>query len=207
MVETVQEMRLFAPNGERLYLTKDERLRFLESSKQESREHRIFCSMLHYTGCRPTEALECKASSIELKEKQVVFRTLKKRKFDNQGRLKQPHYRSVPIPQNIINEIDLVFDLVIIQQQKKSKDNLLWNMNRSTAYRMVKRVMKRANIKGKQATPKGLRHGFGIAMVQGSMPLHLLSLLMGHSDTKVTEIYATCIDDEKREMVMKAWED
>ena len=51
MAETVQEMRLFSGRGERLYLTAEERERFLTASREESRENRIFCSVLHYTGC------------------------------------------------------------------------------------------------------------------------------------------------------------
>jgi len=40
----------------------------------------------------------------------------------------------------------------------------LWTMSRPTAYRLVKWVMARAGIVGKQATGKGLRNGFGVAM-------------------------------------------
>ena len=109
MVETVQEMRLFSPEGKRLYLTSEERIRFLKSSMDELREHRVFCSILHYTGCRPSEALELTPNSIQLSDCAIVFRTLKKRTVDNRGRAKLPQYRTIPIPENIIDEIDLVF--------------------------------------------------------------------------------------------------
>ena len=54
-------------------------------------------------------------------------------------------------------------------------------MSRPTAWRMVKRVMARAGIKGAQATSKGLRHGFGIAMLSGEkpLPLNVLRDLLG----------------------------
>ncbi|MBL4753684.1 MAG: tyrosine-type recombinase/integrase [Flavobacteriales bacterium] len=62
-------------------------------------------------------------------------------------------------------------------------------------------------IKGKQATGKGLRHGFGVAMVISSkpLPLHILAQLMGHSDTKTTEIYLQVVGEEKRQLVADAW--
>jgi len=68
--------------------------------------------------------------------------------------------------------------------------------------------MDRANITGKQATGKGLRHGFGIAMVSGPkpLPIHLLAEIMGHSSTKTTEIYLRFVGDEKRKLVLDAWE-
>ena len=37
-------------------------------------------------------------------------------------------------------------------------------------------------------------------------PLHIVRDLMGHTSSKVTEIYMQAIGDEKRKMVMQAWE-
>lgn len=84
----------------------------------------------------------------------------------------------------------------------------LWSMSRPTAYRLVKRVMDRAGIQGKQATGKGLRHGFGVAMVTAAkpVPIHILAELMGHSDTKTTEIYLQVVGEEKRNIVTEAWD-
>jgi len=81
-------------------------------------------------------------------------------------------------------------------------------MSRPTAYRLVKRVMNSAGIVGLQATGKSLRHGFGVAMVTATnpLPLHILSQLIGHSDTKTTEIYLQVVGEEKRQMVMDAWQ-
>ena len=75
-------------------------------------------------------------------------------------------------------------------------------------YRLVKRVMDRAGIVGKQATGKGLRNGFGVAMVTAkkALPIHVLSQLMGHTDTKTTEIYLQVTGEEKRQMVVDAWD-
>jgi integrase/recombinase XerD len=41
--------------------------------------------------------------------------------------------------------------------------------------------MARADITGKQAASKGLRHGFGVAMATGKkpLPIHVLAQLMG----------------------------
>ncbi len=72
---------------------------------------------------------------------------------------------------------------------------------------MIKRVMTRAEIEGPLAKPKGLRHGFGIAMVSGEkpLPLHLLAQIMGHSSTVTTEIYTKAVEGEKQKMVLRAW--
>ncbi|WP_417536667.1 tyrosine-type recombinase/integrase, partial [Methylophaga sp.] len=175
------EMRLFSPEGERLYLSADERERFLKAALEEERENRLFCAVLHYTGVRPSEALDLTPERISLSDGTLTFKTLKKRKKDSEGRLKQPKFRTIPVPDKLIDELDLVFDLRRIDRTGKTTNSPLWTISRSTAWRIVKRVMDRAGITGKQATSKGLRHGFGIAMLSGEkpLPLNILRDLMG----------------------------
>jgi integrase len=209
ITEKSPEMRLFSPDGERLYLTAQERKRFLDALNEETREDRMFCQVLHYTGCRPSEALELTPSRILIDTKDIVFRSLKKRKIDGKGRVKQPEYRTVPVPANLIDIFDLVFDIRRLYRRQEGLKKPFWAMSRPTAYRLVKRVMDRAKIKGKQATGKGLRHGFGIAMLSGPKPLpvHILAQLMGHSSSKTTEIYLQVVSEEKRKLVLDAWEE
>ena len=62
---------------------------------------------------------------------------------------------------------DLLNHYINIRQRQGEKEEggALWPMSSQTAYRLLKRVMVRANIAGPQATGKGLRRGFGVAMV------------------------------------------
>ncbi|MES9902184.1 MAG: site-specific integrase [Sedimenticola sp.] len=205
MQNQIQEMRLFSKGGHRLYLSAAERRLFLDAATDEKREDRIYCHVLHYTGCRPSEALELTPRRILLDSHEIVLRSLKKRRYDTQGRQKQPQYRCVPIIGSLTDQMDLVFEL----RRGSRRDERLWSMSRSTAWRVVKRVMNRAGIEGPQATAKGLRHGFGIAMLSGQkpLPLNVLRDLMGHTDTKTTEIYLQAIGYEKRNLVMQAWND
>jgi len=209
MNDIASEMRLISPAGERLYLTTEERKRFLTAANDEDQAKRLFCHLLHYTGCRPSEALELLPGRVLIDEQSILFRCLKKRKKDGKGRVKQPEYRSVPVPQTLIENMDLIFDIRNRQKSLEKMKDALFPWSRPTAYRLVKRVMDRAKISGKQATGKGLRHAFGIAMVSSSkpLPLTLLAEIMGHSSTKTTEIYLRFVGEEKRKMVLDAWED
>lgn len=202
------EMRLFDADGQRLYLSGSERSRFLDAAAREPREDRVLCHMLHYTGCRPSEALETTPERVLVDEQAIVFRSLKKRKKDSRGRLKQPAFRVVPVPARLIEDLDLVFDLRRLRRSGRGLRSPLWPMSRSTAWRRIKRVMDAAGIEGPQATTKGLRHGFGIAMLSGEkpLPLNVLRDLLGHTDTKTTEIYLQAIGAEKRALVMQAWD-
>jgi len=201
------EMRLFTPDGDRLYLTAEERRRFLDASALESPSDRMFCHVLHYTGCRPSEALAISPRHVMVEDAAIVIRSLKKHKTDPRGRLKQAQYRSVPVPPSLIEHLDLVFGLRAQLRREIHADSLLWPQSRPTAYRLVKRVMHRAGIVGAQATGKGLRHGFGVAMVTANppVPLHVISQLMGHSDSKTTEIYLQILSEERHSLVMNAW--
>ena len=38
------------------------------------------------------------------------------------------------------------------------------------------------------------------------LPIHVLSQLMGHASTRVTEIYLQMVGEEQRRLVMEAWE-
>ena len=61
-----------------------------------------------------------------------------------------------------------------------------------------RQVMTRANIQGRQATCKGLRHGFGVAMVTAGRCRFM--------STGVAEIYLQMVGEEQRRLVMEAWE-
>jgi len=113
------------------------------------------------------------------------------------------------VPKELIEHLDLVFRVRGVQERGKDITDKFWNISRPAAYRMVKRVMAHAKIKGKQATGKGLRHGFGVAMVTAKkpLPIHVLSRLMGHSTSKITEIYLQVTGEEQRQLITDAWED
>ena len=198
-------IQIYDRQSGRFYLANEARTAFLIPSKGETRDNPIFCHVLHETGCRPTEALEFSAARISLDECNVVFRSLKKREFDLRGRKKDRVYREVPVSEETI---DLTYDLKKSQNNQRTISKPLWEISRATAWRMIKRVMARAFIKGPQATCKGLRHGFGIALLVGEKPtpIHIVSQVLGHSDTKTTEFYLQATGIEKRQLVMQALE-
>lgn len=208
-VATVPEMRIFSRSGERLYLTRTERQNFLLAALDESPSMRMFCHVLHDTGCRPSEALELTPQRISFDEKSIVFRTLKKRTHDQRGREKLPQFRSVPVSARLLSDLDLVFGIRQLQKEPGTLKKPLWNMTRMTHYRLIKRVMARGNIKGPQATGKGLRHGYAVAMITAKrpVPIHLLAKALGHSNPATTAIYLKARGEEEHQLFMDAWDD
>jgi len=81
----------------------------------------------------------------------------------------------------------------------------LWSISRTTAWRQIKLVMVEARIVGAHASPKGLRHGFGVAAIQAGVPLNLLQKWMGHASINVTAIYANAMGKEEYAVAERMW--
>ena len=201
------EMRLFSPVGDRLYITKKERDKFLDSASILEPIKRMYCYILAFTGCRASEALEITFDRIDFDGDKILIRTLKQRKEDDQGNLKQPKYRNIKVPKHLMSSLDLVFSIRRAQKKGKDKGVFLFSKCRTTFYRAVKDVMAHAGIKGEMATCKGLRHGYAISMLTADkpLPLHVLSRNLGHSSSKTTEIYLQVTGEEYDKLVDDAW--
>ena len=206
------QMRIYSPTGGRLYLNKAERDQFMSAVRRETnRDAVIFCTLLHYTGARPTELRELTIDRVEVDTGDIRLRSIKKAATDKHGNPKPAEYRTVPIPSEVMDLVVLAFD--IRSKQKKGGKALLWPssddpkkpVNARTVYRWVKKIMADAGIVGEQATSKGLRHGFAVSHVLNNVPLHIIADLLGHSSTETTECYLRVIDGEKRNMVLNTW--
>ena len=77
---------------------------------------------------------------------------------------------------------------------------------RTTAWRKVRRVMDAAGIAGLHASPKGLRHGFGIKAVTSKVPLNMTQKWLGHARLSTTAIYADAVGAEERQIAQRMWE-
>ena len=193
-------MALLDQHGNRLYLTPEERKAFLRAASGASREIFTFCTVLHDTGCRISEALALTPKSIDLNNKAIIVETLKKRK--------RGVYRAVPVPKGTIHTLDMVHALREVQKAKKRKAyrTRLWPWSRTTAFRKVQEIMEHAGIPdGPHKCPKGLRHGYGVHAINCGIPLNVLSKWMGHSSLEVTSIYANALGEEQRSIAARMW--
>lgn len=197
----MSEMRLYDAEGNRLYLTRQEREDFLKCAQQNGRrpEVQTFAETLAYTGCRISEALELVPNRIQASENKIVLRSLKKRRSDV--------YREVPVPEDVIKTLDLVHQVVKHQNSKRLSNLVpLWKWTRQHSYEIIKNLMIDAGIpEGKHRTPKGLRHAFGVNAIAKGVPITLLQKWLGHSDLNTTGIYANAIGKEESDLAMKMW--
>jgi integrase/recombinase XerD len=81
----------------------------------------------------------------------------------------------------------------------------LWPCSRMTGWRAVHAVMAAAGLVGVPASPKGLRHGFGVAAVTAGIPLNLVQKWLGHAQLSTTAVYANAVGAEEKDIARRMW--
>jgi len=186
-------MRLYDQAGRRKYLTPDERQSFLGAASDAPGDVQAFCWTLAHTGCSISEALALTGNRIDCEGGVVVFESLKKRR--------KGVYRAVPVPPPLLLMIGEVYDLPALGGKR------LWPWSRTTAWRRVREVMGAAGLSGLYASPKGVRHGFGIKAVTSEVPLNMTQKWLGHARLSTTAIYTDAVGPEERLIAQRMWED
>ncbi|MCK1281776.1 site-specific integrase [Bradyrhizobium sp. 61] len=186
---------LYTPIGCRKYLSPSERARFIAAAWACPRSDlATFCLVLAYSGCRISECLALTAQSFDVTECFVAVRSLKKRS-------RAVVIREIPLPEDVMAEIVRVHSLATGEHARK-----LWTWCRCRAWQLVKTIMAEAHIEaGIHATPKGLRHGFGLHAIRSGVPLNFVQRWLGHARMETTSIYLQAIGPEEREIARRMW--
>jgi integrase/recombinase XerD len=192
-----RSMTLHTIAGARKYLNSAERKRFAGAADTMPPEPRLFCLLLMWSGCRISEALAVTPLAIDREAGTVAFITLKRRRASV--------VRQVPIPTALIADLTTVFDLERRESDAHMRGSRLWRWSRSMAWRWVKVAMKRAALSGTAATPKGLRHTFGVAAFQ-TVPPHIVQRWLGHASLRTTGIYGDVSGREEHLFAERIWE-
>lgn len=189
---------LYDTSGKRKYLTVEERKAFLRAASRSSRDVETFCLTLAYTGARISEVLALTPDRIDYNESMIVIESLKKRRTGM--------YRAVPAPASVLEALDAVHDIRRRQRIAHDSHERIWSWCRTGAWMHVKDVMTLAGIHGPHASPKGLRHAFGVSAIQSGLPLNMVKRWLGHARLSTTEIYTDAVGSEERAIARRHWE-
>jgi integrase/recombinase XerD len=191
-----QGTSLYAPGGGRKYLNQAERTRTLAAMAKLPRSQALFALTLAWTGARVSEVLALNASSFQIESGIVAIVTLKRR----------GHYvREVPIPPELMAALNRHFKLSALHRDERQCDRRLWRWHRVTAWRIIKKVMRHSSVAGRQACPRGLRHGFGVSALQNRVPLIVIQHLMGHAKLNTTSIYLAVCGRDVVDFMKQFW--
>jgi integrase/recombinase XerD len=190
-------MSLYGSTGSRKYLNVAERRRFIRAARRAPLDVQLFCLVLSLSGARISEILALTPAAIDLDSGVANITTLKRRK--------RGIVRQVPLPHNVLAELNHVFKIRRSQRDPDSAYRRIWRWSRTTAWRRVKEIMAAAGIAGTPASPKGLRHGFGVNAFQCNVPPHLVQRWLGHASLRTTAIYADVIGPDERAFAARMW--
>jgi len=140
-------LSLFGLYGNRKYLNAAERHRFIEAAKRARPKVRQFCLTLGHSGGRISEVLALTPASIDIENGAVSIQTLKRRK---RGIIRQ-----VPLPPDLLDELEGLFKLREAQRNPERANERIWRFSRTTAWRYVKQVMAAAQITGMAPIAQG----------------------------------------------------
>lgn len=187
---------LYTTLGARKYVNLSERAALLAQLASLSNERRLLVLTLIWTGARISEVLALAPRSFQLENATVAIITLKRRRHA---------VREVPIPPSLLCELEVQFDLRSKQRDPAMASAPIWDLHRVTAWRIIKGTMERAGIFGIHATPRGLRHAFGVATLAAGVPLNIVQRLLGHSSIVTTTIYTEAQGPEARALAERFW--
>jgi integrase/recombinase XerD len=215
MRESHQRLSLFGQCGHRKYLNGAERRQFVQAVVCLPESVRLFCLTLLWTGARISEVLALTPAAIDIEGGAITIRTLKRRR---PGVIRQ-----VPVPPDLLGGLDRLLKTGIGAAGAADDGDTcgcdagggagagdlsrqpVWRFSRTTAWRYVKAVMTAAGIAGMAATPKGLRHAFGVNAFQSGVPPHLVQRWLGHASLRTTAIYGDVIGPEERAFAKRMW--
>jgi integrase/recombinase XerD len=190
------EFSLYERDGGRKYVNLLERAALLARIAGLATERRLFILTLSWTGARVSEVIGLCPASFQIDGSVVAVRTLKRRKHC---------IPEIPIPPGLTAELDACFRLRERQADPDASTLPLWRFHRVTAWRFIKAAMGDAGIHGVRASPRGLRHAFGVTTLAAGLPLSFVQRMLGHASIKTTTIYTEAIGPEQKAMAARFW--
>lgn len=156
-----------------------------------------FCVVLAFSGARISEVLALTPERLDDGTCAITFETLKRRR--------RGVMRAVPVPRKLLSYLDTVHHYREARADPLRASVRLWRWSRTTAWRRVKLVMRRANNPSFVSKPKSLRHAFGAEAANRQVTLTMIKKWMGHADIRTTEIYTTLVGREERILASRVW--
>lgn len=110
------------------------------------------------------------------------------------------------MPDLLLDTLELVHHIRKALRGRSGQANIrLWSWGRTQATKHIWATMAAAGITGLHATPKGLRHGFGVKAAAQTRNPRMVQKWLGHQNLETTAIYMDAVGDEERELAARMW--
>jgi Site-specific recombinase XerD len=145
-------------------------------------------AVLTFTGCRLGEALALRREDVDVKNRTIRIRQLKKR-----GEFS----RVVPVPSRLFWEI-------MERYLRKNPGDRLFEISdrqaRNIVYKFTARYLK------KKIRPHAIRHAYAIAVLKKTKDLEAVRRLLGHADYKHLKHYLNYTQEDLEEELRRVFE-
>jgi integrase/recombinase XerD len=188
------------------YLTREQVAKLVASCRESKNgRDRLFVRMAFETGGRVSELIEIRRSDIDLTNRQVRLRTLKRR---TDKRRKIAHAaRWIPVSHSIVADLG-VYLLALRPKlgEQEWDDFRLFPFTRQAAHKLIRSAGKRAGLVargGRDVSPHILRHSFAMNCLTQGVPITVVKELLGHRTITSTMVYLKTDPAQAREFLSK----
>jgi site-specific recombinase XerD len=164
-----------------LYFTREEIHRILSLCFEHRKTDIYFLvDFLWCTGVRVSEATAMKVEDINIADRTVMVRSLRRR---------DGHIRDIPIKADFAAEIT-----VWIQRKQLAASDRLFPITRKTAYNWVVWACRESGFSDGRTHPQVLRHSFAVNLLAQGVPVTFVQKYLGHRNLSETLVYTKIAD-------------
>ena len=183
------------------YLTREQVAKLVAACRESKHgRDRLFVRVAFETGGRVSELTEIRRSDIDLTNRQIRLRTLKRR---TDRRRKIAHAaRWIPVSHSLVADLGVYLLAIPIDDT----DFRLFPFTRQAAHKLIRAAGKRAGLVargGRDVSPHILRHSFAMNCLTQGVPITVVKELLGHATITSTMVYLKTDPAQAREFLSR----
>jgi len=188
------------------YLTREQVQKLVDACRDYHHgRDRLFVRVAFETGGRVSELVQVRRSDVDITNRQIRLRTLKRR-LDRRKKVSHAA-RWIPVSHSLCADLAIFFLATVPPTLADDVDDFrLFPFSRQAAYKLIRAAAKRAGILargGRDVSPHILRHSFAMNCLTQGVPITVLKELLGHASISSTMVYLKTDPAQAREFLSK----
>lgn len=191
------------------YLTREQVLALVGACRND--RDRLFVRVGFETGGRVSELISILRSDVDLSNRQIRLRTLKRR--HDKRRRRAEAFRWIPVSHSLCADLAAHFldkksptESQMLDLEFARRHELLFGFTRQAAFKLLRAAGRRANLVargGRDVSPHILRHSFAMNCLTQGVPINVVKEMLGHASITNTMVYLKTDPAQAREFLSK----
>jgi integrase len=169
------------------------------STRHHGRD-RLLVRVAFETGGRVSELVGIRRSDVDLTNRQIRLKTLKRRS-DRRRKIQQAT-RWLPVSHSLVADLGVY----LLALPHTDEDFRLFPLSRQGVYKLIRLAGERAGLVargGREVSPHILRHSYAMNCITQGVPITVLKDLLGHASIGSTMVYLKTDPAQAREFLSK----